>query len=396
MVWDQLKSSSFRVNEEAIETLFVCNTTKEINKVLPVLLPLPTQATTALDPKRSQNIAILLRSLNSTKEEVCEALLEGNAERLEAEQLEILLKMALNKEEEHKLKECKDDSSPPFKLRPEEKFLKALLDIPFPFKRVEAMLFMANFDSEVKFLNKSFLTLETACEELRGSRLFLKLLEAVLKTGNRMNIGTNRGGAQAFKLDTLLKLVDIKSYDGKTTLLHFVTEEIIRSEGDGLEHRKLGLQAVAGLAQELCNVKAAAAMDSNVLNGYVSKLAGGFGKINEVLRLNEALGCEEYNERFHEAMYESMRRAEEGIIKVQAQESVAMSVVKETTDYFHGDSAKEEAHPLRIFVVVRDFLAILERVCKEIGSIKHHHHVFVSSESQFPVPVNPTLSSEFN
>lgn len=221
-----------------------------------------------------------------------------------------------------------------------------------------------------------------------------------------MNIGTNRGGARAFKLDTLLRLVDIKSNDGKTTLLHFVTEEVIRSEGDffpsatsnvaisAFERRKLGLQAVAGLAQELRNVKAAAAMDSNVLNSYVSKLAGGFGKINEVLRLNEALGCEEYRERFHEAMYESMRRAEKGIIKVQAQESVAMSVVKETTDYFHGDSAKEEAHPLRIFVVVRDFLSILERVCKEIGSIEHHH-VFVSSEPQFPVPVNPTLSSEF-
>lgn len=60
-----------------METLFVCDTTKEINKVLQVL-PLPTQATTVLDPKRSQNIAILLRSLNSTKEEVCEALLEGD------------------------------------------------------------------------------------------------------------------------------------------------------------------------------------------------------------------------------------------------------------------------------------------------------------------------------
>lgn len=83
----------------------------------------------------------------------------GNPERLEAEQLEILLKLAPNKEEEPKLKEYKDDSSP-FKLSPEEKFLNALLDIPFPFKRVEAMLFMANFDSEVNFLNKSFVTLE--------------------------------------------------------------------------------------------------------------------------------------------------------------------------------------------------------------------------------------------
>lgn len=49
--------------------------------------------------------------------------------------------------------------------------------------------------------------------------MFLKLLEAVLRTGNRMNVGTNRGEAKAFKLDTLLKLADVKGTDGKTTLL---------------------------------------------------------------------------------------------------------------------------------------------------------------------------------
>ena len=46
-----------------------------------------------------------------------------------------------------------------------------------------------------------------------------------------MNDGTFRGGANAFKLDTLLKLSDVKGADGKTTLLHFVVQEIIRSEG---------------------------------------------------------------------------------------------------------------------------------------------------------------------
>jgi hypothetical protein len=44
---------------------------------------------------------------------------------------------------------------------------------------------------------------------LNYSRLFPKLLEAVLRTGNRMNVGTNRGDAKAFRLDTLLKPVDI-------------------------------------------------------------------------------------------------------------------------------------------------------------------------------------------
>lgn len=66
--------------------------------------------------------------------------------------------MAPTKEEECKLKEHKDDS--PFKLSAAEKFLKAILDVPFAFKRVGAMLYVSNFDSEVEYLKRSFQTLE--------------------------------------------------------------------------------------------------------------------------------------------------------------------------------------------------------------------------------------------
>lgn len=63
-----------------IESLFVCNATNTDSKARtkkPGLLPLLNQEKRVLDPKKSQNIAILLRALNVTKEEVCEALLEG-------------------------------------------------------------------------------------------------------------------------------------------------------------------------------------------------------------------------------------------------------------------------------------------------------------------------------
>ena len=66
-----------------IETLFGCNTAnaapKETNKnKYHPMLPSPKVDNRVLDPKKSQNIAILLRALNVTKEEVCEALLEGD------------------------------------------------------------------------------------------------------------------------------------------------------------------------------------------------------------------------------------------------------------------------------------------------------------------------------
>jgi len=71
--------------------------------------------------------------------------------------LETLVKMAPTKEEELKLRNFTGDLS---KLGSAERFLKALLDIPFSFKRVDAMLYRANFESEINYLRKSFETLE--------------------------------------------------------------------------------------------------------------------------------------------------------------------------------------------------------------------------------------------
>lgn len=244
--------------------------------------------------------------------------------------------------------------------------------------------------------------------------MFLKLLEAVLKTGNRMNVGTNRGDAHAFKLDTLLKLVDVKGADRKTTLLHFVVQEIIRAEGsrlsgtnqnevadsslqssfrDDVEFRKLGLQVVSGLSGELTNVKKAAAMDSEVLSNEVAKLDEGTTKIAEVLKLNEAVALKESSWKFSESMNGFLKKAEEEIIKLQAQEKLAFSLVKEITQYFHGNSYKEEAHPIRIFMVVRDFLSTLDHVCKEVGKV--NERTIMGSARQIPMPMNQSVPLVF-
>lgn len=64
-----------------IETLFVAkslDTKPNQSQTTPrCVLPSPKQENRVLDPKKAQNIAILLRALNVTIEEVCEALVEG-------------------------------------------------------------------------------------------------------------------------------------------------------------------------------------------------------------------------------------------------------------------------------------------------------------------------------
>lgn len=243
----------------------------------------------------------------------------------------------------------------------------------------------------IEIFLKLYPHLQAACSELRKSRLFFKLLEAVLKTGNRMNDGTFRGGAQAFKLDTLLKLSDVKGTDGKTTLLHFVVQEIIRSEGiraaraskemqsmssiksndsaeDSTSHasdehlRSLGLQMVSGLSNELENVRRAAVLDTDSITGTVAKLRLALDKARNFLT-SEMKNVPSQN-GFHQTLKSFVQNAEVDVTWSGVEEKRIMALVKSTADYFHGNSGKDEG--LRLFVIVRDFLVILDKVCREV------------------------------
>ncbi|KAL1807913.1 hypothetical protein ACET3Z_024907 [Daucus carota] len=101
-------------------------------------------------------------------------------------------------------------------------------------------------------------------------------------------------------------------------------------------------------------------------------------------QINEELPLSENSRKLSESMSAFFKKAEEQLIKVQSQQSAALSMVKEITEYFHGNSVKEEARPFRIFMVVRDFLSNLDQVCKE-----------VSSACQFPAPIYTSLPPLF-
>ncbi|KAK6805002.1 hypothetical protein RDI58_002786 [Solanum bulbocastanum] len=383
-VWDKLRPSSFEFDEEMIESLFGYNLHNSM-KIDEGKSKTPSPSKHVLEPKRLQNISILSKALGVTVEQVCEALIKGNG--LFLPQLEALAKMVPTKEEEDKLSSYKGDIN---ELGSAEKFVMAMLKVPFAFLRIEAMLYRETFDDEVHLLKKYFSMLEEACKELRSSRLFLKLLEAVLKTGNRMNIGTIRGGARAFKLDALLKLSDVKGTDGKTTLLHFVVQEIIRSEGlkvsqsimgkiDGRrkiktiadreeDYKRMGLDLVSGLGTELCNVKKTATMDLDVIATSVSNLSEEMNKIKALV--TNDLSAVENNGNFVQSMTTFLNYAERNLKELQEEENRVLLRVKEVTEYFHGNVSKDESNPLRIFVIVRDFLNMLDHVCKELRSSK--------------------------
>jgi formin 2 len=242
-------------------------------------------------------------------------------------------------------------------------------------------------------LMRMFSFIQAACQELRSSRLFHRVLGAVLNFGNLMSINTGSPNSRALEPNTLLKIVDVKGADGKAALLHFVVQEIMKPEGHNslnmmhsgsaacktnvsalpydVNCRKHGLQVVSTLAAELASTKKAASIDITSLSRTVSELGAGLGKIYDVLRLNTMMASAESARRFHGAMGTFLRQAEEEILELQAQESVCLSSVKEMAEYFHGDGSAsgDEARMFRIFAGVREFVAMLDRICREAVEI---------------------------
>ncbi|ONM24218.1 Formin-like protein 5 [Zea mays] len=344
MVWDHLKSGSFQFNEGKMESLFGYNSVEKIGgdgkkDLLSKDIP---QFVRILEPKKAQNLAISLRALSVSPEEVCSAVKEGN--ELPSDLIDTLLKWIPSNEEELRLRLYTGELS---QLGPAEQFLKSIIDIPYIFQRLDALLFMSSLPEETSNVKHAFATLEVACQELKNSRLFLKLLEAVLKTGNRMNVGTFRGGAQAFKLDTLLKLSDVKGTDGKTTLLHFVVEEIIRSEGIRATRAAKDTDAI---------------LDADQLTMSVATLGHKLVKTKEFL--NTGMRSLDEHSGFHRKLKHFAEQCQTDVSLLQEEEKKIRSLVRGTVDYFHGSTGKDEG--LRLFVVVRDFLAMLDKVCKEV------------------------------
>ncbi|KAL1537898.1 formin-like protein 5 [Salvia divinorum] len=129
----RIKSGSFQFSEEMIENLFgyaPANNKNEAKKESSSQDAMP-QYIQLTDPKKSQNLAILLKALNVSTEEVCDALEEGH--ELPLELIQNLLRMAPTSDEEQKLRLYDGELS---MLGPAERFLKVLVDIPFAFKRL--------------------------------------------------------------------------------------------------------------------------------------------------------------------------------------------------------------------------------------------------------------------
>ncbi|XP_053791692.1 protein diaphanous homolog 3 isoform X4 [Vidua chalybeata] len=150
-----------------------------------------------LDPKIAQNLSIFLGSFRVPYEEI---------------------KMMILEVDETQLSESMIQMSNVKRLRP----------------RLSAILFKLQFEEQVNNIKPDIMAVSAACEEIKKSKSFSKLLELVLLMGNYMNAGSRNAQTFGYNLSSLCKLKDTKSADQKTTLLHFLVEVCEESYQDVL------------------------------------------------------------------------------------------------------------------------------------------------------------------
>ncbi|XP_066562772.1 protein diaphanous homolog 3 isoform X1 [Amia ocellicauda] len=174
-----------------------------------------------LEPKIAQNLSIFLGSFRMPYEEIKRMVIEVDEEQLTESMIQNLVKHLPEQEQLNALVKFKNEYP---KLSEPEQFGVVMSGVKKLRPRLNAILFKLQFEEQVNNIRPDIMAVNAACEEIRKSKSFNKLLELVLLMGNYMNSGSRNAQSYGFDLSSLCKLKDTKSADQKTTLLHFLAE----------------------------------------------------------------------------------------------------------------------------------------------------------------------------
>uniref|UniRef100_A0A8C1ZXD8 Diaphanous-related formin 3 n=1 Tax=Cyprinus carpio TaxID=7962 RepID=A0A8C1ZXD8_CYPCA len=168
-----------------------------------------------LDPKIAQNLSIFLGSFRMPYEEIRRMILEVDEDQLTEPMIQVTSPLIT----------IHDLSSIYTFIHLSAYFLFFQMSSVKRLRpRLNSILFKLQFEEQVSNLRPEIMAVNAACDEVKKSKAFSRLLELILLMGNFMNAGSRNAQSFGFNLSSLCKLKDTKSADQKSTLLHFLAE----------------------------------------------------------------------------------------------------------------------------------------------------------------------------
>ena len=240
--------------------------------------PRPAPGIAVLSNSRAQNLAIALRSLTMTTEQLCIAIrdLDFNNPSITGEDLELLASVMPSTEENTQLSKHTDN---PDRLRDVERSILPLCSVE-P-SRLRAMRVVVAHGQVHNLLTQRCCALRAAACEIRDCVEFRELLGIVLQIGNYINHGQAapvEGTARGFSIESLHVLKSFKR--GGISALHFLCLTIHQTS------RSFCQDLLAGLA----HVKEASRERVQSLKSDVERFHGDAGCATENQRTQEGCG----------------------------------------------------------------------------------------------------------
>ncbi|XP_054962499.1 protein diaphanous homolog 2 isoform X2 [Pan paniscus] len=275
-----------------------------------------------LDPKTAQNLSIFLGSYRMPYEDIRNVILEVNEDMLSEALIQNLVKHLPEQKILNELAELKneyDDLCEP------EQFGVVMSSVKMLQPRLSSILFKLTFEEHVNNIKPSIIAVTLACEELKKSESFNRLLELVLLVGNYMNSGSRNAQSLGFKINFLCKIRDTKSADQKTTLLHFIADICEEKYRDILK-----------FPEELEHVESASKVSAQILKSNLASME------QQIVHLERDIKkfpqAENQHDKFVEKMTSFTKTAREQYEKLSTMHNNMMKLYENLGEYFIFDS----------------------------------------------------------
>ncbi len=324
-----------------------------------------------MELNRARTVGIVLSKFSKrmSNEEIIKAIATHNEQLLSPDDLQALAN-ALPNESERNETNLFLSRNPVFKGNPQGQLADGRsLSIPDQFIvecltelnleiMLESFLFKLQFPEDVAHLEESMLSIRNACTFLKGEKDLKVLLATVLNLGNLMNYEygarktTYQTSKQAvgFRLDSLPKLRDVKSRDGKTTLMQYLVSSVFTNQPE-----LLNISERFAFLKQLRHIK------TEDLDKSLKRLKVTFGRLRNY---RPPSGATASFEQFDQTVLQLfLQETKETLDRLERASKTVQEVWKETATYFGEEVAGNDADgkkPEDLFLVLDHFFQLFD------------------------------------
>ena len=248
-----------------------------------------------LDLKRGSNVEIMLSQISLSLPEIADAVRRLDDAKLDVEHVDMMLRYLPTSDELAALRAFEGDRA---RLGKADRYFSALASVAGHASKMKALRFKQGFRSATRDARAWVAVVDAFCAELKSSSRLGRLVALVLNLGNALH-ATRGVAAAGFSLSSLSKLLDTRSFDGSTTLLHYMVAHLEREReersgdgGDGSLEKGANGEASSSsydcpllFAEELPSLASASRLTFAMLDEELAPLRGGLKALEHELVL---------------------------------------------------------------------------------------------------------------